>query len=602
MNKFLFLLIQYEIIFHIYSQSIPQLVNIFGRKTISLNGKWKYIIDVQDAGYYDYRMNILEKGFFMNEKPKSPEDLIEYDFDNAPEMEIPSDWNTQNEQLLFYEGTIWFKKSFNYTKNENKKLILYFGAINYESIIYINGILIGKHIGGFTPFNFDITSKIKNGENYIIIKIDNKRKKENIPTLIFDWWNYGGITRDVYLIETNPIYIQNYHFLLNKQNKKQIDIKIELNTNVTNKLIEISIPELDIKKSFHIRNKKLIYEKIEINDLILWTPENPKLYSIIIKFNKEEIIDRIGFRTIVVENKKILLNGNPIFLRGISLHDEKPNDGGGRITTLKDVKILLSWVKELGCNFVRLAHYPHNEYMIREAEKEGILVWSEIPIYWSISWNNQITFNNALRQLNDMILRDINRANVIIWSIANETPQGKERDLFLTNLIKYARTLDNTRLITMAIEVASTCEDKLTNILNDTMANKVDIISINEYIGWYRDINSIDKMKWVIPYNKPVIISEFGAGAKYGYHGTLKQRWTEEFQDIVYINNLEMIEAIDGLVGISPWILKDFRSPRRVLNGIQDFYNRKGLVSEKGERKKAFYTLRNWYLTKKKFK
>jgi len=602
MIKLFYLLIIYLLIIKIYAQEIPLLGNVFNRKKISLNGKWNYIIDVQEEGYYGYRMEIRNRGFFLNEKPKNPEDLVEYDFDKSPEMEIPSDWNTQNNKLFFYEGTIWFKKSFNYTKNENKKLILYFGAINYESIIYINGILIGKHIGGFTPFNFDITSKIKNGENYIIIKIDNKRKKENIPTLIFDWWNYGGITRDVYLIETNPIYIQNYHFLLNKQNKNQIDIKIELNTNVTNKLIEISIPELDIKKSFHIRNKKLIYEKLEINDLILWTPENPKLYSIIIKFNKEEIIDQIGFRTIVVENKKILLNGNPIFLRGISLHDEKPNDGGGRITTLKDVKILLSWVKELGCNFVRLAHYPHNEYMIREAEKEGILVWSEIPIYWSISWNNQITFNNALRQLNDMILRDINRANVIIWSIANETPQGKERNLFLTNLINYARTLDNTRLITMAIEVASTCEDKLTNILNDTMANKVDIISINEYIGWYRDINSIDKMKWVIPYNKPVIISEFGAGAKYGYHGTLKQRWTEEFQDNVYINNLEMIEAIDGLVGISPWILKDFRSPRRVLNGIQDFYNRKGLVSEKGERKKAFYTLRNWYLTKKKLK
>ena len=105
-------------------------------------------------------MDVRKRGFFVNEKPKNPEDLIEYDFDNAPEMEIPSDWNTQNEQLLFYEGTIWFKKSFNYTKNENKKLILYFGAINYESIIYINGILIGKHIGGFTPFNFDITSKI----------------------------------------------------------------------------------------------------------------------------------------------------------------------------------------------------------------------------------------------------------------------------------------------------------------------------------------------------------------------------------------------------------------------------------------------------------
>ena len=601
MIKLFYLLIIYLLIIKIYAQEVPLLGNIFNRKKISLNGKWNYIIDVQEEGYYGYRMEIRNRGFFMNDKPKNPDDLVEYDFDKSPEMEIPSDWNTKNNKLFFYEGTIWFKKSFNYTINANKKLILYFGAINYESIIYINGILVGKHIGGFTPFNFDITSKLRNGENYIIIKVDNKRKKENIPTLIFDWWNYGGITRDVYLIETNPIYIQNYHFSLNKQNKKQIDIKIELNANASNKFLNLSIPELNIKKSFPTNNKKIILTKIEVNNLILWTPEKPKLYNVILKFNNEEIIDQIGFRTIEVLNKKILLNGSPIFLRGISLHDEKPN-GGGRINTLKDVKILLSWVKELGCNFVRLAHYPHNEYMIREAEKEGILVWSEIPIYWAISWDNQNTFNNAQRQLNDMILRDINRANIIIWSIANETPSGKERDIFLTNLINYARSLDNSRLITMAIVVASTIGDKHTNILNDTMAKLVDIISINEYIGWYRDINSADKMKWVVPYNKPIIISEFGAGAKFGYHGNLKQRWTEEFQDNVYISNLEMIETIDGLVGISPWILKDFRSPRRVLNGIQDYYNRKGLVSDKGEKKKAFYTLRNWYLTKKKLK
>ena len=601
MIKLFYILIIYLLIIKIYAQEVPLLGNIFNRKKISLNGKWNYIIDVQEEGYYGYRMEIRNRGFFMNDKPRNPDDLVEYDFDKSPEMEIPSDWNTKNNKLFFYEGTIWFKKSFNFTINANKKVILYFGAINYESIIYINGILIGKHVGGFTPFNFDITSKLRNGENYIIIKVDNKRKKENIPTLIFDWWNYGGITRDVYLIETNPIYIQNYHFSLNKQNKKQIDIKIELNANASTKFLNVSIPGLNIKKSLPTNNKKIILSKIEVNNLILWTPENPKLYNVILEFNNEEIIDQIGFRTIEVLNKKILLNGNPIFLRGISLHDEKPN-GGGRINTLKDVKILLSWVKELGCNFVRLAHYPHNEYMIREAEKEGILVWSEIPIYWSISWDNQNTFNNAQRQLNDMILRDINRANIIIWSIANETPSGKDRDIFLTNLINYARSLDNSRLITMAIVVASTMGDKQTNILNDTMANKMDIISINEYIGWYRDINSADKMKWVIPYNKPIIISEFGAGAKYGYHGNLKQRWTEEFQDNVYISNLEMIEKIDGLVGISPWILKDFRSPRRVLTGIQDYYNRKGLVSDKGERKKAFYTLRNWYLTKKKLK
>ena len=594
MNKIFILIIQYEILIQILSQEIPQLINIFGRKKISLNGKWNYIIDIQDTGYYDYRMNITERGFFMNEKPKNLDDLIEYDFDQAPEMEIPSDWNTKDDKLFFYEGTIWFKKSFNYTINPNKKIILYFGAVNYETIVYINGILIGKHIGGFTPFNFDITSKIKNGNNFIILKIDNKRKKENIPTLIFDWWNYGGITRDVYLIETNLIYIQNYHLYLNKQNKKQIYINIQLNNNIPNKSIEISIPELNIKKYFKTNDKGIAMGNIDINNLILWTPENPKLYKVILKLDNEEIFDNIGFRSIEASNKNILLNGVPIFLKGISLHDEKPN-GGGRINNIADVKKILSWVKDLGCNFIRLAHYPHNEYMIREAEKEGILVWSEIPLYWTISWDNKDTYNNAKKQLTDMILRDINRANIIIWSIANETPSGKSRDIFLSNLITHTRNLDSTRLITMALEVASTLDDNYTNQLTDNMANYVDIISINEYIGWYRDTNNISKMKWVIPYNKPVIISEFGAGAKYGYHGNKNERWTEEFQENVYINNLKMIEKIDGLVGVSPWILKDFRSPRRLLNGIQDYYNRKGLISDNGDKKKAFYILKNWY-------
>jgi len=604
MIKLFYILIIYLILIKIYAQEVPLLGNAFNRKKISLNGKWNYIIDVQEEGYYGYRMEERKRGFFCNDKPKNPWDLVEYDFAKSPEMEIPSDWNTKDNKLFLYEGTIWFKKSFNYTINPQKKLILYFGAVNYESIIYINGILIGKHIGGFTPFNFDITSKLKNGENFIILKIDNKRKKENIPSLMFDWWNYGGITRDVYLIETDNIYIQNYHFLLNKQNKNQIDIKIELNKNNTNtsaQIIKLSIPELNIRKSLRINNNKEITKKIEVNDLILWTPDNPKLYKIIIKFNDEEIIDHIGFRTIEVSDKKILLNGNPIFLRGISIQDEKPNNDGV-INTLKDVKILLSWVKELGCNFIRLVHYPHNEYMIREAEKEGILVWSELPIYWDLAWEDKDTYNNAQRQLNDMILRDINRANVIIWSIGNETPSSKSRDFFLFNLITFAKTLDNSRLITMAFKAIYSNNNIYKNNLNDAMVKYLDIISFNQLLEQKSDINSFDKMKFDISNNKPIIISGLGVEAKFGYHGTLSQIWTEEFQDNYYNNYFEFLETIEGLVGVSPYMLKDFRSPKGVLNSIHNFYNRKGLVSDKGEKKKAFYTLRNWYLTKKKLK
>ena len=575
MIKLFYILIIYLILIKIYAQEVPLLGNAFNRKKISLNGKWNYIIDVQEEGYYGYRMEERKRGFFCNDKPKNPWDLVEYDFDKSPEMEIPSDWNTKDNKLFLYEGTIWFKKSFNYTINPQKKLILYFGAVNYESI-----------------------------ENFIILKIDNKRKKENIPSLMFDWWNYGGITRDVYLIETDNIYIQNYHFLLNKQNKNQIDIKIELNKNNTNtsaQIIKLSIPELNIRKSLRINNNKEITKKIEVNDLILWTPDNPKLYKIIIKFNDEEIIDHIGFRTIEVSDKKILLNGNPIFLRGISIQDEKPNNDG-EINTLKDVKILLSWVKELGCNFIRLVHYPHNEYMIREAEKEGILVWSELPIYWDLAWEDKDTYNNAQRQLNDMILRDINRANVIIWSIGNETPSSKSRDFFLFNLITFAKTLDNSRLITMAFKAIYSNNNIYKNNLNDAMVKYLDIISFNQLLEQNSDINSLDKMKFDISYNKPIIISGLGVEAKFGYHGTLSQIWTEEFQDNYYNNYFEFLETIEGLVGVSPYILKDFRSPKGVLNSIHNFYNRKGLVSDKGEKKKAFYTLRNWYLTKKKLK
>ena len=596
--KILAVVLLFQIIKQTISQEVPLLSNVIGRSKIPLNGKWNYIIDVQEVGYYDYRMEVLKNGFFMNQKPKSPDELIEYDFDLAPKMQIPSDWNTQSELLFFYEGTVWFKRSFNYTKIPDKKVILYFCAINYEAIVYLNGKIIGKHIGGYTPFNYDVTEYINDGDNFLIIKVDNKRNRDNIPTNIFDWWNYGGIIRDVALVETNKVYVQNYTIYLKNRKVNEVQFRVQLNSKVANKEIEINIPEFNFVQKYKTNNEGLMIESKVLNDLVLWTPENPKLYTIIITLDGEEILDQIGFRTIETKDKSILLNGKPIFLRGISIHDEMPN-GGGRIHKLEDILMLLDWVSDLGCNFVRLAHYPHNEYMVKEAEKKGLLIWEEIPVYWTISWDNIDTFNNAKRQLTDLIYRDINRASVIVWSIANETPPSESRDNFLSKLAIHAKSIDNTRLISMAMEVTSSSEN-YTNILNDNMNEFVDILSINEYIGWYRDIYTIDKMKWIIPYNKPVIISEFGGGAKYGYHGGNYTRWTEEFQENLYKHNLNMINQIDGLIGLTPWILKDFRSPRRVLNDIQDYYNRKGVVSDTGDKKLAFYVLKQFYEKKKK--
>ena len=581
--------------------TLPLIQNVNAYESLSLNGEWNYIVDVQEEGYYDYRMNPTRWGFFQNAKPQKPEDLIEYDFDKSPTMKIPGDWNTQDERLFFYEGTVWFKKSFQATPMKDIRTLLYFGAVNYDCHVYVNGKKAGHHIGGFTPFNFDVTALLKEGENVVIVKVDNKRHAEDVPTQIFDWWNYGGITREVRLVKVNPIYLEDYNLQLTKADVKakqrEITFSARLNKAEAGHKVVVFIPELKLEQQLTTDTEGKVSGTLKINakKLALWSPASPKLYRVDISLNNSTISDEIGFRTIETRDKQILLNGQPIFLKGISIHNEKPN-GGGRANSTEDARTLLGWAKELGCNFVRLAHYPHHEEMVREAEKMGILVWSEIPVYWTIAWKDPKTYENAQNQLRDMIARDHNRANIIIWSIANETPHSPERDTFLGNLAQYARSLDNTRLISMAMEV--TGASNYVNRLNDNMNQYVDVISFNQYIGWYRDVNDAPKMRWEIPYNKPVIVSEFGGGAKYGFHGEKNQRWTEEFQENLYIENCAMLDKIEGLAGTTPWILKDFRSPRRLLTDVQDYYNRKGLFSDKGEKKKAFYVLKKWYETK----
>ena len=573
------------------AEKLPLIQNVNAYECLLLNGEWNYIVDVQEEGYYDYRMKPTQWGFFQNAKPQRPEDLIEYDFDKSPTMQIPGDWNTQDERLFFYEGTVWFKKSFQAVPMQDYRTLLYFGAVNYDCHVWVNGKEVGHHVGGFTPFNYDISDLLIEGENTIIVKVDNKRHAEDVPTQIFDWWNYGGITRDVKLIKVPPVYLEDYNLQLTSLEGRRLSFSVKLNKPEADHTVTLSIPELKIKKTIKTAADGTASVNMKAKPQ-LWCPENPKRYQVEITLDNSTIGDSIGFRMIETRGKQILLNGQPIFLKGISIHEEKPN-GGGRANSTEDAHTLLSWAKELGCNFVRLAHYPHNEYMVREAERMGILVWSEIPCYWTIAWKNPKTYENACNQLTDMISRDHNRANVIIWSIANETPHSAERDAFLSRLAKQARSLDSTRLISMAMEV--TGASNYVNRLNDNMNEYVDVVSFNQYIGWYRDVNDAPMMTWEIPYDKPVIISEFGGGAKFGYHGAKNQRWTEEFQENLYRENTAMLDKIDGLAGTTPWILKDFRSPRRVLPGIQDYYNRKGLFSDKGEKKLAFYVLKQWY-------
>ena len=569
--------------------------NVYAREHFDLDGSWNYIIDPFDNGFYDYRLHENPNGFFKNRKAKNKTDLVEYNFDTSPVMVIPSDWNTKNPQLFFYEGSVWFKKDFNYTKKPGNKTFIYFGAANYEADVYLNGEKIGKHIGGFTPFNFDITDKVKEGNNFIVVRANNERHPEAVPTINADWWNYGGITREVLVVDVPDLFIRDYKIQLEKGSYNQISGNIKLNQALAGKEVTVNIPELKINQTFTTDNQGVATISMKAKPE-LWSPENPKLYDVIITGDGEEIKDQIGFRQIETKGKEIFLNGKKVFFRGVAIHEEAPYRQG-RAWSPDDAKILLGWAKELGCNFVRLAHYPHNKYMIREAEKLGIMVWSEIPVYWTIHWKNADTYANAQQQLDDMIERNKNRCAVVVWSIANETPHSEARDEFLGKLASYARSKDDTRLISMAMEV--TGQSHNVSKVEDNMNKYVDIISFNSYLGWYGGtIDDIKTRQWEIPYDKPFFVSEFGAGALQGKHGDVNERWTEEYQAELYKQTLAMFNKVEGFSGTSPWILVDFYSPRRQLNGIQDFFNRKGLISNNGVKKQAFYVLQDFYKKK----
>ena len=583
------------------------LQNVYNRQVTSLNGQWKYIVDPYENGFYNYRYEPFENqeypsasAFFKNSKPKDKTDLIEYDFDKMDSIQVPSDWNTQKEKLYYYEGTVWYKKSFDYTisKSDNR-VFVYFEASNYDTDVYFNGKKIGKHLGGFTPFHFEITNLIKSKDNFLVVKVDNKRKKEAVPTLNTDWFNYGGITRDVKLVETPANYIDDYFIHLAKNDTNQIvgAIKIDGKAN-QNQKIQLKIPELNIKTEITTDTNGKAEFEINSNKIVYWSDKNPKLYQVEITTDIDIINDQIGFRTINTQGHEILLNGQKVYLKGISIHEESPIRGG-RGYSKADAQQLLDWAKELGCNYVRLAHYPHNEHMVRLADQMGILVWEENPVYWTISWDNKATYANAKNQLTELIQRDKNRASVIIWSMANETPNSKARNKFLTQLAKHTKAIDPTRLISAALEQSDYQGSKTVRTINDPFADVVDVLSFNQYIGWYDGLpEKCATISWAIQQNKPVLISEFGGGAKYGLHGDKDSRWTEEFQENLYIETLKMLSNIEALQGFSPWILIDFKSPRRVLPEIQDGFNRKGLMSEKGEKKKAFYILQDFYLNK----
>ncbi len=554
------------------------------REIEKLNGQWHYVIDQYDVGLRDNWHTPRE----LNEQGvQSPWD---YHTEQGELTNLPGCWNVINPKYFYFEGCVWYSRKFIYNPvQKEERVFLRIGAGNYDTKIYLNTKFLGNHYGGSTPFCVELTDDLnKYKRNSIQICVNNTRTSDRVPMKNTDWYNWGGVYRDIELIRVPKVFIKDFKiYLVPDNNYSNICFKVDISDKKANDSITLSIPELNIKKDFSVRDGKC--EGTIKASPELWSTDNPKLYEVNVSFDKDSISDKVGFRQVSVDGTDIFLNGKKIFLSGISCHEDDVNLG--KATNREDILKRYQHAKELGCVFLRLAHYPHHELASKIADEVGLLLWEEIPVYWAIAFDNQRTYEDAENQLLELINRDFNRASVIIWSVGNENADTDERLNFMSNLAKKAKSEDVSRLVTAACLV-----NHEKNIIEDRLIESLDIIGLNEYYGWYRtDFYELVSLGENSKPAKPVIISELGAGAKAGHHGTIHEKFTEEYMENLYKLQIETIKKLDYVKGMTPWILYDFTCPRRQ-NQFQKGYNRKGLIAEdKKTKKKAFFVLQKFY-------
>ncbi len=577
------------------------LVGVDRRNTTSLNGDWHYLVEQPPSReLYDGTGKVRDGGYGLNTHPNistGPHNS-EYDFATAPTMHVPGDWNTQDPTLFHFEGVVWFQRDFSFQPTPKTRTFFHVGAANYRSFVWVNGKRICQHEGGFTPYDCDATGVLHTGSNFVVVAVDSTRHQDDIPSVSYDWTNYGGITRDVSLVTVPEQFIDDYDVHLRREDRfnaagaKTLTGYVHVVGAAAGTPVSLRIPRAGVATTVNTDADGKASFTVAARSLDLWSPERPTLYDVELRSGADSLTEKIGFRDIRVEDTRILLNGKAVFLQGANVHAEAPIRGG-RANTDEDVRNLFSMLHDLHANFARLCHYPHDERMTRTADREGMMIWSEIPLWQRISFEKPEVYTKATAMLNEMIRRDRNKASIIFWSVSNETPRNEARTKFLTDLANEARRLDTTRPITSALigpNVRGT-----TVVQDDPLIPALDVVGQNEYIGWYEgQPEDADTKHWVLP-AKPFIMSEFGAEAKFGNHGGDHDRWTEEQEANVYVHQFNMIRNIPNMRGVTPWVLMDFHSSTRNIPKLQDGYNRKGLFSEKMEKKKAFSVVQKAY-------
>ncbi len=543
------------------------------RQCQSLDGVWDLVPDPEDRG--------LQEEWYQ----AFPEEHYA--------MWVPGVWNTLR-PLLNYEGPAWLRCRFSI--ETCSAMAIRFSAVTQQANIWLDGEPVCEHYGGFLPFSVVIPEPDA-GEHELVVRVDNTHDGHyTIPSNNLDWFRYGGIPRPVFVeLFQGPVYIQSLRLTpVCRNDEAALNVRAEL----------ISLADDPEERHWtlwiddeRVRSGEVTMEPGQAEVLMFgvalgamerWSPDNPRLYTVRLELEDDDLIDRTGFCEVRVQGDRVLLNGEPLQIVGVNRHEDHPDWGCAlpEHLMLRDLDLVQEW----GANAIRGSHYPNDQRFLDLCDERGILFMEEIPLwgYTSQQLSHEILVDRAAAMTWAMVDRDVNHPCIWAWSVLNECATDTlEGELLVSRLVETVRDVDRSRPVTYATNRGA----------RDRCLDLVDLVCLNAYHGWYTDDETwpqfLNRMRSLIG-RKPMLVSEFGAGGIYGWR-TLEEGvvWSEEHQAELVTDAMAHFLERDDLLGFYVWQLFDTRTDkgpdnRRALMRPRN-YNNKGLLNEYRQPKLAYY-------------
>jgi len=583
----------------------------WNRPGVELNGAWKFCPDPMER---------CRSQKWWKRRAGANDMFPCWDPDGLWEIQVPGTWKTQFPQLEWYDGHAVYYRPFEMPAlTEDQEAFLVFDGVIYEAEVYLNGQYLGTHDRGYSPFSLRVTECL-HAYNELFVLVDNHLKADRVPGMRYDWNNDGGIVNPVKLIVTPRTFVENFRLrtTLDAQTiTVTIDLWLQSRDERAMETVTVRLPELGVEATVTAVRGEQATARIALprSGVTLWSPETPKLYRLEIATRHETLTDEVGLREIRREGREILLNDQPLQLAGLCIHSDFP--ATGRTATADGIELMLAHARDLGANFLRCAHYPYTEEFGRAMDRAGMLWWEEVPAYWLTNIHESPLREKACGMLEEMIRRDWNRASIIVWSVSNECCYRNPENYAENNYpywreaVALVRALDPSRLISCAeagnrIAVEPTWDptraDEFAGVSTerqhwrpghtDDIYDLWDILSANLYVQTQEEVSPAysQLVEMLRPYNKPIMISEFGSMSVSDATCPPEQLGHPARHAALLRESYRVFAELPEIKGVCLWNLADLRAPIhwRWYNGGQGVF-RYGVLDEKWVKKPLVY-------------